>query len=228
MLHGMAGIGKTYLAKKLAIDVQSYFPGGVITVELGENIISEERAQDALRKLASHAFGGKMDQLGRHLQPSQVANWLQATAPGRLLVIIDDVWNDKVLRFFKEALPADAVHLVTTRNANIAWALGGRKYPLNRLTDEDSITLLEKRLGWLDYTTYLPALKKLVSLLERHALALDIIAACIKEPYRLQDTLDALEKGVGHERLSQLKLPEGEERDECREIAGVELLLYDS
>src|SRR5579875_1039983 len=83
MLHGMAGTGKTYLATQLAIEVQSYFPGGVLPVGLSGirpkkdvqptkkdvQPTPEEKAQPILQDLAAYAFNGQKDQFTRPLQP---------------------------------------------------------------------------------------------------------------------------------------------------------------
>src|SRR5439155_9927003 len=53
-LQGMGGIGKTYLARKLAIESQKSFPGGVIWIEVGPQVTDEVSAQIPLRRLASH------------------------------------------------------------------------------------------------------------------------------------------------------------------------------
>ncbi len=223
MLHGMAGIGKTYLATQLAIEVQSYFPGGVLTVSLSGirpkkdvqptkkdvQPTPEEKAQPILQDLAAYAFNGQKDQFTRPLQPGQVAAWLQQAAPGRLLVIFDDVWDLNTLLFLKRALPP-AGCIVTTRDANIAYMLGGTRKELGRLSDQDSLDLLENRLGCVGNMTYRPGLKKLVDELEGHALALEIIAARIKRPERIQEVLEALAQKVGQARLDQLKV-RGEE-----------------
>src|SRR5579884_446453 len=216
MLHGMAGTGKTYLATQLAIEVQSSFPGGVLPVGLSgirpkEDVqpTPEEKAQPILQDLAAYAFNGQKDQFTRPLQPGQVAAWLQQAAPGRLLVIFDDVWDLNTLLFLKRALPP-AGCIVTTRDANIAYMLGGTRKELGRLSDQDSLDLLENRLGCVGNMTYRPGLKKLVDELEGHALALEIIAARIKRPERIQEVLEALAQKVGQARLDQLKV-RGEE-----------------
>src|SRR5579883_256277 len=59
-LQGMAGIGKTYLAYKLRLEIplrfSAKFPGGVILIDVGEKVTAEESAQIPLGKLARYAF----------------------------------------------------------------------------------------------------------------------------------------------------------------------------
>src|SRR5258708_2527167 len=62
--------------------------------------------------------------------------------------------------------------------------------------------------------THRPLLEALVSLLGGYALALEIAAAHIKKPSRLQTVYSELVHGIGQGTLTSLKLSPGEERDE--------------
>jgi tetratricopeptide (TPR) repeat protein len=208
-LQGMGGIGKTYLALKLANELYDRFPGGVLWIVVGPQVIDEASAQSPLSRLASSAFDG-ITPIGQ-LDPEQVRAWLQETAPGPFLVIFDDVWSQVSLRFLARALPANAVRLVTTRYVHIPRILGGKMIPLDRLTPEDGLALLEDRLGCQGNTTYRTDLEELVKLLDGHALALDITAARIPDLSWIPIVLKDLKKGIGLSKLDGLKL--SEERD---------------
>jgi hypothetical protein len=210
-LQGMAGIGKTYLALKLAIDLYDHFPAGVIRIDLGQQIKTEADVQPALSKLASWVFNGLAPP--GPLEPEQVAAWLTETAPGRLLVLFDDAWHRAPLQTLNRALPANAVRLVTTRSANVAQSLGGKTVQLERLSPADGLALLEDRLHCHGDITHRADLKNLVTLLGGHALALDIAAARIKTPMRISTILHSLQKGIGHGVLDGLKFSEDDERD---------------
>ncbi len=225
-LQGMAGIGKTYLAYKLLIDIplrfSSHFPGGVILIEVGPQIINEQIAQLPLGKLANHAFGGSLLTLAvGQLDPDIVASWLSNAAPGRFLVIFDDVWDESAMRFLSRALPPMAVRLVTTRYASTANALGGYIVSLEVLSLDDGLALLKDRLHCqddaryqndMDYQAKLQAkLEEMVKVLEGHALALDIAAALIEQPIQerqIGQLLDDLRKDIGQGALSRLSMPE--------------------
>ena len=58
VLQGMGGIGKTYLALKLAGELYDLFPGGVIRIDVGPQVSDEASAQIPLGRLAGYAFGG--------------------------------------------------------------------------------------------------------------------------------------------------------------------------
>ncbi len=215
-LQGMGGIGKTYLARKLGMELQKAFPGGVMWIEVGPQVSDEASAQVPLRKLASYIPDG-VPPAGR-LHPEQLAALIEEHTQERLLVVFDDVWHQAPLRFLARALPANAVRLVTTRYANIAQTLGGKMVRLDRLSPQDGLALLEDRLDCRGDTSYRAELEQLVALLDGHALALDIAAALIKKRpscvRAVQMVLDHLRQGIGHGKLSNLVLPPSEERDE--------------
>ena len=212
----MGGIGKTYLARKLATDLQNTFPAGVIWLELGPNVTDEASAQLPLRRLAGYIpdYVPPADQL----YPEQLTPLIEEMTQEPLLVVFDDVWHQAPLRFLARALPANAVRLVTTRYANIAQTLGGKMVRIDRLTPADGLALLEDRLDCQGETTYRPELEQLVALLDGHALALDIAAALIKKrqtrELAVQMVLENLRQGFGQGKLNTLILPPSEERDE--------------
>lgn len=209
---GMAGIGKTYIAQRVAIELYSHFPAGVIWISLGPQIVDEASAQAKLGDLASYAFGGKRP--SGQLQPEVVAAWLQEEAPEGLLVVFDDVWHQIPLHFLGRALPASAVRLATTRYDNVAKSIGGQKVTLSRLTSLDGLALLEDRLNCQGDTRYQADLNELVELLDGHALALNIAAELIEVPSQARTTLEDLQDDIGRGELSNLSLPPSQERDE--------------
>ncbi len=214
-LQGMGGIGKTYLAQKLTVELQDRFSGRIVWITLGPNVRDLFSAQNTLGELAKYVFGGlpPVTAAGQ-LQPEIIASWLDEMAPpGQLLVVLDDIWHLGALDIMERALPSRALRLITTRNADVAQVSGGKTVSLEKLSHEDGLALLLNRLGNLDDSSYLPSLEQLVTLLEGHALALDIAAAIIKKPARIQTILNMLQQEIGRGALVTLKLGEGEERE---------------
>ena len=210
--QGMGGIGKTYLALKLATELYDHFPGHTLRIDVGPSITDEASTQRPLSRLASYAFGGIAPP--GPFQPEQVAAWLNETAPGPFLVIFDDIWHQTPLRLLTRALPPMAVQLVTTRFTNVALAIGATILSLDRLSPEDGLALLEDRLHCQNDGVYQPSLAALVHLLGGHALALEIAAAQVKRLPRLATVLHELEQGIGRGTLRGLTLPPSDERDE--------------
>jgi tetratricopeptide (TPR) repeat protein len=221
VLWGMAGIGKTYLARKLAADLEAQFPAGVIWITCGENMRSVADAGVGLAALAGFAFGASPIQLdSSQLDPEKVRGWLEETAPGRLLVVFDDVWYQDPLNRLDQALPASAVRLITTRNANIARFLQGYLHPLEQLLPEDGLGLLEDRLQTKELAgldQYQEPLKALVKLLDGHALALDIVAALIRRPAQIESILHALENEISLGNLDRLSVRDRTAQESVRD-----------
>ena len=211
-LQGMGGIGKTYLALKLAGELYDRFPGGVIRIDVGPQVTDEASTQMPLGRLAGYAFNGVAPP-GPY-QSEQVAAWLDATAPGPFLVLFDDLWKPAPLRLLGRALPPQAVMLVTTRFTSVAQAIGANIVPLDRLAPDDGLALLEDRLQCQGDAIHRAALEAIVRLLGGHALALELAAAQIRKPSHINLVLQDLEQSIGQGRLDSLQLTLGEDRDE--------------
>ncbi|MCD4685835.1 MAG: DUF4062 domain-containing protein [Anaerolineae bacterium] len=175
VVSGTGGIGKTFLAQHMTHALKEQFPGGVLWVSLGpEARHAETEVPRVLAAWAGH------HQQGRHipydkLTPDLVRGLL-ADAPGRLLVVFDDVWHPAPVTQLRAALPEGTACLVTTRLSKVA-ALG-RRYPLERLTDADAYALIEDRLrvATIDPDELRECIAEIVQLLNGHALALDLAA----------------------------------------------------
>jgi cytidylate kinase len=154
-VQGMPGIGKTFLAERLAQELNERFSAGVIWQTVGPQRQTKEQASEVLNELAKYAF--KNQRPVGTLDSEQVRAWLEHAIEERaLLVVLDDVWSIEVLRVLDEAIPARAVRMVTTRKEQVARYLSGHHCQLDRLSSEDGLKLLEDRLqlGESDATTY--------------------------------------------------------------------------
>lgn len=180
IVRGPGGIGKTYLAQHLARELENDFPGGVLWASFGP----EARDADSVlpRVLAAWAgaspHGRSVDET--RLTPDLVRALLR-DAPGRLLVVLDDVWQVAPARALLAAVPDGAARLVTTRDRRVSTL--GRDCPLDRLDPADAFTLLADRVraAGADPDPYADGLRAFVRLLDGHALALDLAARQVIE-----------------------------------------------
>ena len=139
-LEGMGGIGKTVLAKALCHDevVQQAFPDGVIWITVGK-----ESAFDVVTRLRE--VGKALnDDLTRYDNELGCTNQYRSTVRGKAaLIVIDDVWEaGDVEPFLAESVRSRL--LFTTRDANIAAAVGAREHIADLLTFEQSREVLAR------------------------------------------------------------------------------------
>ncbi len=217
-VQGMPGIGKTVLARQLALALESRYPGGVIWEEIGPDIRRPEETQAILNRWARYALT-----VPPHLEsaltfdPSAVRALLAAQGQP-LLVILDNVWSLEGIRWLRAALPESAHLVITTRLETVMVGLGGGEYTLGTLTPEEARALIALRLGW----TELPAdhhawADALVAGVGYHTLALDVAIRRLRldarSPARerwnrqIDRLLDHIRSGRGFERLA---LPDSE------------------
>jgi hypothetical protein len=101
------------------------YPGGVLWLDVGPDRRSAESVTPILQRIATYAYAADV-QAQSLLEnavfgPDVVRALLDRH--GTLLVVIDDVWDPTALRELKDALPAGAFILLTTRDYDVAYAL---------------------------------------------------------------------------------------------------------
>lgn len=138
-LHGMGGIGKTIMARALCDDpiIQATFPDGVLWVTLGP-----EPEMIAIMRELVNALGGTV----RESAPTvnNLKNILiKLLAERACLLILDDVWRQSHAEAFLVGGPRCRL-LLTLRDAEIAEALGARRYPIPVMRPDEAVLLLEK------------------------------------------------------------------------------------
>ncbi len=165
-VSGMPGVGKSTLAALYAAecaDDPSAYPGGVLWLQLGPSYTTEASVQSALSALVALAYGGEGQRFQLDLPhlPPQTLEQIQRTLQnaiftpeavqfmlaghGRLLVVVDDLWERSLWPAIRRALPAEAHILATTRDERVAHTVG-QTLPLGVLSPSDALALMAQEL----------------------------------------------------------------------------------
>lgn len=141
-LHGMGGIGKSVLARAVCEhpQVQAAFPDGILWTTLGLNPNLKNCLREWLAVLGVTVSGSTptINVLAEELA--------RALASRSCLLIADDLCVADHLRVFGVMGPRCRL-LVTTRNAGLARQFGARIHPVNTMTANEALRLLET---WAD------------------------------------------------------------------------------
>lgn len=198
-IQGMGGQGKTVLAEELIRRIAVRYPGGLLIEQRGQ---VQTPAEVVFQKWAEKGLG---KQPPRQYDSADVRSML-AVEYGELLVLIDDVREsdfEETSRLL-EALPSDATRLVTTRSLNADAALDCIMFKLSRLSEKDACELVRKRIRARsgaaaeaeDSEEQDGAIRRLVELVQGHALALKLAAARCNFPEDLPGVVDQLAAGM--------------------------------
>lgn len=131
-LQGMPGVGKTTLAVRLAYELRSDFPDGVLWARLS--------ASDSMSILSTfaHAFGVDLSIYGDLDSRARVVRNLLVDR--RLLMILDDAVDSAGVETLLPPSGPTAV-LITTRKRNLRVAQQGRRVELQPFTPDGSTSL---------------------------------------------------------------------------------------
>jgi len=145
-LCGIGGAGKSLLARAVCHDdaIEETFDQGVLWVTLGEAVQPHdlrERLQDLVETLTGNrpGFTG-LD--------SASARFAELIADRRLLIVIDDVWNEQDAKPFLRGGP-ECGRLLTTRNINTLPA-GAAAVTVDTMNVEEALAVLQSGLGETD------------------------------------------------------------------------------
>ncbi|MGC9040162.1 MAG: NB-ARC domain-containing protein [Roseiflexus sp.] len=217
-IQGMPGIGKTVLARQLALALDERYPGGVIWEEIGPEITAPEATQPILNRWARYALSVPPHLDDRIAFDAGAVRALFAAQGQPLLVILDNVWSLEGIRRLRSALPDNAHLVITTRLETVMVGLGGGEHVLGLLTPDEARALIALRLNMVslppEHHAWADALAQGVGY---HTLALDIAIRRLRlyarspgtERWRqqIERLLTHIRSGQGFERLA---LPDGE------------------
>lgn len=147
-LQGMAGIGKSATARKLASELKGHFKGSIFWAALADRGGNPQQILRTWARICGYELSGEVDesvliQLTRDLLASRRVDL------GPAMVMLDDVrpeWVDAA-RLVMEALPEGIPILITTRSLDVASSLGMRVFSLTRLAPREAMTLLKAHAG---------------------------------------------------------------------------------
>eukprot|EP00698_Gefionella_okellyi_P011780 TRINITY_DN312_c0_g1_i3.p1 TRINITY_DN312_c0_g1~~TRINITY_DN312_c0_g1_i3.p1 ORF type:complete len:764 (+),score=122.40 TRINITY_DN312_c0_g1_i3:77-2368(+) len=145
---GMGGIGKTTLSVLVARHpkVMERFPDGIYWLTLGDD------CKDALplqKQLAS--YGGWTDERLKQLQTAAGAvEPLRMAFKGlRCLLILDDVWDDRLARYLMVVdLDAGAKVFISSRNGDVLDRMDAWRYSVDFLSPTDCTHVMLKYSKW--------------------------------------------------------------------------------
>jgi protein-arginine kinase activator protein McsA len=217
-VQGMPGIGKTILARQLALALDDRYPGGVIWEEIGPEVRAPEDTQPILNRWARYALTVPPNLDNQLAFDASAVRALFAAQGQPLLVILDNVWSLEAIRWLRAALPENAHLVITTRLETVMIGLGGGEYVLGLLTPDEARALIALRLNWpelpADHYDWADALAVGVGY---HTLALDVAIRRLRLDARspgaprwreqVERLLSHIRSGQGFERLA---LPDSE------------------
>jgi tetratricopeptide (TPR) repeat protein/transcriptional regulator with XRE-family HTH domain len=177
-IGGTAGVGKTALALHWAHQVATRFPDGQLHVNLRgfDTSGSPVTPAEAIRGFLD-ALGVPPEQIPPQ-QDAQAALYRSALADKRVLVVLDNAWDEQQVRPLLPASPGSLV-IITSRNqlAGLAAADGARLVSLDVLSHDEAVQLLAARLGHPRAAAEPEALSEIADLCACLPLALAVAAA---------------------------------------------------
>jgi hypothetical protein len=223
-VQGMGGIGKTALVLQAAAELRVF--GAVLWASLGpeptvvNHLVGWARHGDD----AFEAGDSPLDVLTARVQ-SALTQLVREHCPGRVLVILDDVWEGESLaaaRILQRAAPAGAAQLITTRSQKVVAQLRSTRLELRPMLPADALQMLRNLLA--EYPeisdTDLAALAEAVGY---HPLALELAAGQVQLRERpadeITDLIEKYRRGVpAGSPFGQIDLELGETREDSLDV----------
>ncbi|MCA9885418.1 MAG: tetratricopeptide repeat protein [Anaerolineae bacterium] len=176
-IQGVGGIGKTALSLQLASEMSEF--SAVLWASLGPNPNTGNQLIEWARHADPDFDPGQddIDMLANRVQ-ALLTNLIQEQCPGRVLVILDDIWEGdsvRTARALQKAAPVNSVSLITTRSQLVVAQLRSTRLELQPMMPADSLQMLRNLLS--DYPD-IPddTLLELAEVVGYHPLAMELAA----------------------------------------------------
>ena len=142
-LRGTGGFGKTTLARALCFDnrVRGAFHDGILWVTLGEHITENEIVARIL-ELVYAIIGAKPNLTTIESATNELR---KALSDKSMLIVIDDVWNERHLKPFLQG-GENCSRLITTRDSN-TLPDESQELTVDEMTLSESVQLLRHKVG---------------------------------------------------------------------------------
>jgi tetratricopeptide (TPR) repeat protein/transcriptional regulator with XRE-family HTH domain len=199
-IDGMAGIGKTTLAVRVAHELADKFPDGQFFLPLHAHTPGQRPADpaDALASLLLTAGLGAQE-IPPGLE-ARAARWRDHTAGKKILLVLDDAAGHEQVRSLLPGTPGSMV-LITSRR-RLAALDDAAQISLDTLAADDAATLLTRMAARPSLSSGDPAVLEITRLCGYLPLAIGMIASQLRNhPARTAAGL-AAELSVARDRLS--------------------------
>lgn len=224
-IQGMGGIGKTALALYFAAQTEAF--SAVLWASLGP----EPTVLNHLLNWARHADPdfepgeNPVEVLASRIQ-SLLTDLVRERCPGRVLVILDDIWEGNSVataRLLQKAAPINSVYLITTRSQLVVAQLRSTRLELKPLSPQDALEMLRNLL--IDYPTIADeVLLDLAEVVGYHPLAMELAAGQVtlleRPEQEVGDLINRYRGGIpAGDSFRDIHLELGEAREDNLEIA---------
>lgn len=209
VLQGMAGVGKSALATRLAYLLKSDFPDGVLWSDLSNisegGILNEEAVKSRLAAIAK-AYGRDITNEPELSQRSSFVREILANK--KALIILDSAFEEQDLKHFVSPSISQCAFLITSQNKSVSRLDKTVVFPLDVLREAESLSLLQQFVTSERVEAEKEAAQQIVTLLGGLPLAIKVVACGLADTpdIRLTDYYELLLE----ERLRLDNVPEFE------------------
>lgn len=180
VVHGMAGVGKSALAKQLAYDLSDQFPDGVLWIDLSDTSTVDGKfdqsvmsgiVQDLIHlfdvTLSGETFTKSAEILQRILTTKQH------------LIILDNAYGHEYVEPFLPPYTSKSSVIVTSRNSRILGSHVSKQVKTLPFSRQEGVEFMQEWLGKERVTREIACIDRLIELLGGHPLALRLAVGTI-------------------------------------------------